>query len=145
MSDPNMVYDLEGRLYRFGYLDKEEIERFAQTYFKGPLSGADRAQLEGLVKHAVARFEADDDEGRQEEFRQLLKSYGRFYSFIAQVIRLEDTSLEKLATYGGWLSRLLPNREVPPEIEVTDDMLRLQSIPRRKERGGLSVIAAGVL
>lgn len=140
MSDPNMVYDLEGRLYRFGYLDKKEIERFAQTYFKGPLSGADRAQLEGLVKHAVARFEADDDEGRQEEFRQLLKSYGRFYSFIAQIMRLEDTSLEKLATYGNWLSRLLPNREVPPEIEITDDMLRLQAFRiERKEVGDASL------
>lgn len=143
MSDPNMVYDLEGRLYKFGYLDKHEIERFAQTYFKGTLSGADRAQLEGLVKHAVARFEADDDEGRQEEFRQLLKSYGRFYSFIAQVMRLEDTSLEKLASYGNWLARLLPNREVPPEIEITDDMLRLQAFKVEQKEAGSASLSAG--
>lgn len=127
MSDPNQVYDLEGRLYKFGYLEKDEIERFAQTYFKGPLTSADRPRLEGLVRQAAVRFEADDDEGRQEEFRQLLKSYNRFYAFIAQVIRLEDTSLEKLASYGNWLSRLLPNRDVPPEIEITEDMLRLQA------------------
>lgn len=143
MSDPNMVYDLEGRLYKFAYLDKQEIERFAQTYFKGTLSGADRAQLEGLVKHAVARFEADDDEGRQEEFRQLLKSYGRFYSFIAQVMRLEDTSLEKLASYGNWLSRLLPNRELPPEIEITDDMIRLQAFKVEQKEAGSASLAAG--
>lgn len=140
MSDPNQVYDLEGRLYKFGYLDRDEIERFAQVYFKGPLGGGDRARLEGLVRHAVARFEADDDEGRQEEFRQLLKSYNRFYSFIAQVIRLEDTGLEKLASYGAWLSRLLPNREVPPEIELTEDMLRLQAFKvDQKEQGSASL------
>lgn len=140
MSDPNQVYDLEGRLYRFGYLDKDEIERFAQTYFKGPLSGTDRARLEGLVRHAVGRFEADDDEGRQEEFRQLLKSFGRFYNFIAQVIRLEDTDLEKLASYGSWLARLLPNREVPPEIEITEDMLQLQAFKVvEKEKGNASL------
>lgn len=127
MSDPNQVYKLEGRLYKFGYLDKDEIERFAQTYFKGPLTAADRPRLEGLVRQAVARFEADEDEGRQEEFRQLLKSYNRFYAFIAQVMRLEDTGLEKLASYGNWLTRLLPNREVPPEIEITEEMLRLQA------------------
>ena len=46
--------------------------------------------------------------GKQEEFRQLLKSYMRFYSFIAQVMKLEDTSLEKLYSYGAWLARLLP-------------------------------------
>jgi type I restriction enzyme R subunit len=143
MSDPNMVYDLEGRLYKFGYLDKQEIERFAQVYFKGTLSGGDRAQLEGLVKHAVARFEVDDDEGRQEEFRQLLKSYGRFYSFIAQVMRLEDTSLEKLASYGNWLSCLLPNREVPPEIEITDDIIRLQAFKVEQKEAGSASLAAG--
>ena len=38
----------------------------------------------------------EDDEGRREEFRQLLKSYMRFYSFVAQIIRLGDTELEKL-------------------------------------------------
>ena len=143
MSDPNMVYDLEGRLFKFGYLDKQEIERFAQTYFKGTLSGGDRAQLEGLVKQAVGRFEADEDEGRQEEFRQLLRSYGRFYSFIAQVMRLEDTSLEKLAAYGNWLSRLLPNREVPPEIEITDDMLRLHAFKVQQKEAGNASLAAG--
>lgn len=141
-SDPNLVYDLEGRLFKFGYLDKGEIERFAQTYFKGPLDGGDRARLEGLVRQAVARFEADDDEGRQEEFRQLLRSYMRFYSFISQVMKLEDTSLEKLAAYAGWLSRLLPNREIPPEIEITDEMLRLQRFKvEQKEQGNASLSA----
>ncbi len=95
-SDPNQVYDLEGRLFKFGYLDKDEIERFAATFFKGPLDGFDRARLEALVRAAVARFETDEDEGRQEEFRQLLRSYLRFYGFIAQVVRLADTGLEKL-------------------------------------------------
>jgi type I restriction enzyme R subunit len=139
-SDPNQVYDLEGRLLKFGYLDRNEIERFAQTFYKGLLDGGGRASLEGLVRHAVARFEDDGNEGRQEEFRQLLKSYMRFYSFIAQVIRLEDTGLEKLYSYGAWLVRLLPSREVPPEIEITDDMLRLQAFKvEQKEQGNASL------
>jgi type I restriction enzyme, R subunit len=139
-SDPNLVYDLEGRLFRFGYLDKDEIERFAQTFYKGSLDGGDRARLEGLVREAIVRFEADEDEGRHEEFRQLLKSYMRFYSFIAQMMKLEDTSLEKLYSYSAWLSRLLPNREVPPEVEITDDMLRLQAFKvEQKERGSASL------
>ena len=34
-SDPNQVYDLEGRLLKFGYLDKDEIERFARDFLQG--------------------------------------------------------------------------------------------------------------
>ena len=140
ISDPNQIYELEGRLFKFGFLDRDEIERFAATFYKGPLDGADRARLEGLVRHAVARFEAEDDEGKQEEFRQLVRSYMRFYSFVAQVIRLEDTGLEKLYTYVSWLARLLPNREIPPDIEITDDMLRLQAFKVvEKEKGSASL------
>jgi type I restriction enzyme R subunit len=139
-SDPNQVYALEARLRTFGIIDRDEVERFAQTYYKGPLDASDRIKLEGLVREAVQRFEAEDDEGKQEEFRQLLKSFMRFYSFVAQVVRLEDTDLEKLHAYTAWLDRLLPNREVPPDIEITDDMLRLQAFKVvQKEEGSASL------
>lgn len=139
-SDPNQVYALEQRLMTFGIIDREEVERFAQTFYKGPLDSADRIRLEGLVREAVQRFEAEDDEGRQEEFRQLLRSFMRFYSFVAQVVRLEDTDLEKLYSYGAWLARLLPNREVPPDIEITDEMLRLHAFKVvQKEKGSASL------
>ncbi|MDU9003438.1 type I restriction endonuclease subunit R [Sedimentitalea todarodis] len=140
MTDPNQVYELESRLMTFGYLDKQEVERFATTFFKGALTGADRAALQGLVKQTIARFEVDDDEGRQEEFRQLCRSYLRFYTFIAQVMNLGDTDLEKLHGYLAWLVRMLPDREVPPEIEVTDDMLSLQKFKiEEKERGNAAL------
>ena len=139
-TDPNQIYDLERRLYASGYLKQDEIERFAEIYFKGNLKPYDRVQLEGLVRLAVQRFDADDDEGRQDEFRQLLRSYGRFYAFIAQIITLDDTSLEKLDAYGSWLLRLLPSRQIPPELDITDDMLRLQAFKvEQKEQADASL------
>lgn len=139
-SDPNQVYELEARLMTFGIIDREEVERFAQTFYNEPLAPADRIKLEGLVRHAVQRFEAEDDEGRREEFRQLVRSFMRFYSFVAQVVRLDDTDLEKLYSYCAWLARLLPNRQVPPDIEITDDMLRLHAFKVvQKEKGSASL------
>ncbi len=139
-SDPNQIYELEARLKTFGIIDDGEVETFAKTFYQGPLDTQDRIRLEGLVRQAVSRFEHEDDEGKQEEFRQLLKSYMRFYSFVAQVIRLEDTGLEKLYSYLSWLSRLLPSREVPPDIEITDDMLQLQAFRvEQKEKGDASL------
>ncbi len=140
MTDPNQVYELEGRLMTFAMLDRDEIEKFAATFFKGDLSGGDRAMLQGLVKQAVGRFEIEDDEGRQEEFRQLCRSYLRFYTFVSQVMNLSDTWLEKLHAYLSWLVRMLPDRDVPPEIEITDDMLTLQKFKiEEKERGDASL------
>lgn len=134
VTDPNQIYELYDRLFTFGIIDKNEVDRFAQIYFKGPLQPTDRPRLEGLIRQAVERFRTLDDEGKQEEFRQLLRSYQRFYSFVAQVVTLEDPNLEKMYEYASWLSRLLPNRDIPEQIEITDDMLRLQAF-RVQESG----------
>lgn len=136
VTDPNQIYEIYERLFTFGIIDKNEVDRFAEIYFKGPLQPADRPRLEGLVWQAVERFQTLDDESEQEEFRQLLRSYQRFYSFTAQVVTLEDPNLEKMYEYASWLSRLLPNRDIPEQIEITDDMLRLQAF-RVQESGGL--------
>ncbi|OJV93798.1 MAG: DEAD/DEAH box helicase [Chloroflexi bacterium 54-19] len=139
-SDPNQIYTLEDRLTKFGILDQKEIDRFSEVFYKNELVSADRIQLEGLVRQAVKRFDIQLDEGKQEEFRQLLKSYSRFYSFVAQVVHLDDPSLEKLYSYATWLVRLLPNRDVPADIEITEDMVRLHAFKiEQKESGSASL------
>lgn len=127
LSNPNQVYELEGRIKKFHIIDDGDIEAFVKIYFKSKLQSHDRIELEKLVRNAVQRFEAEEDEGKQEEFRQLLKSYMRFYAFVAQVIRLEDTSLEKLFSYVSLLAKLIPNRQVPGEVTITEDMMRLHA------------------
>ncbi len=142
-SDPNQIYDLAHRIEAAPYIDPSEVEAFAAVLFAGDLTSQDRIRLEGLVREAVKRFELDEDEPSQEEFRQLLKSFMRFYSFVAQIIRLEDTGLEKLYTYSSWLSRLLPSRERPAEIDVTDDMLDLTAFRVDQISAGSASLAPG--
>ena len=144
-SDPNQIYALQQRLLASGFVDTGEIERFAERYYatKEQLTTQDRIALEAVVKLAVQRFEAEEDEGEREEFRQLLRSFQRFYTFLTQVVALEDTSLEKLYGYAAWLSRMLPSREVPPEIEITDDMLQLRALRVQQRESGDASLEAG--
>ena len=135
-TDLNQIYDLESRIRGSTYIAKDEVERFAERFFKGHLTTQDRLALEGLVRQAVARFELDEDESQQEEFRQLLRSYQRFYAFVAQMVNLKDAWLEKLYVYASWLSRLLPERDAPASIEITDDMLKLSAFRLKQEEQG---------
>jgi type I restriction enzyme, R subunit len=67
----------------------------------------------------------------------------RFHSFVAQVISLGDTGLEKLYSYAAWLIRLLPDREVPPDVEITEDMMRLHAFKIEQKDAGSASLAAG--
>lgn len=142
-TDLNQIYDLESRISGSTYIDRDEVERFATTFFKGDLNTHDRLALEGTVRLAVARYDLDEDETQQEEFRQLLKSFMRFYSFVAQVINLNDVWLEKLYAYSSWLFRLLPSRNVPADIAVTDDMLDLTAFKLELEEQGSASLSEG--
>jgi type I restriction enzyme R subunit len=123
ISDPNQVYNLEARLKAFGILDSAEIDRFIDRFLRATKRTDERPVLEGIVRQAVTRFTENLDENDQEEFRQVLSSFLRFYSFIAQVVNLGDTDLEKLHIYGAWMKRILPSRQAPQGEDVTDDML----------------------
>lgn len=138
-SDPNQIYMLEQRIRSFGLVLDEEIERFSEIYYKAALDIHDRAKLEGIVRQAVMRFDSEEEE-EQEEFRQLIKSYLRFYSFLSQIMALGDTELEKLFAYASWLNRLLPGRDMPADIEITEDMIRLHAARLdEKEKGSASL------
>lgn len=142
-TDLNQVYDLEQRISNSTYINKDEVERFADQFFKGDLTEQDRLVLEGTVRLAVERFLLDEDEAQKEEFRQLLRSFQRFYAFVAQVVNLNDAWLEKLYAYSSWLSRLLPSRDVPADITVSDDMLNLAAFKLQKGEEGSASLTAG--
>lgn len=142
-TDLNQIYDLEHRITSSTYIHKDEVNGFADQFFKGDLTTQDRLALEGTVRLAVERFVLDEDEPQKEEFRQLLKSFQRFYAFVAQVVSLNDAWLEKLYAYTSWLSRLLPSRDVPADIAITDDMLNLSAFKLKKGDEGSASLSPG--
>ncbi len=135
-TDFNQIYDLASRIKDSIYINSEEISIFSNKFFEGNLTTQDRLFLEGIVREALIRFDNDEEEEAKEEFRLLLKSFQRFYSFVSQVVTLKDVWLEKLFVYSSWLSRLLPSRNIPPDIQITDEMLTLTAFRLQKEQEG---------
>lgn len=76
------------------------------------------------------------DKPSQDEFRQAVKSYCRFYSFIVQVYPIADVLLESLYWYATWLSKKLRSSRADDGEQLTDEMIRLTKLRiEEKEKG----------
>ena len=119
-TDPNLLYEKQGRMETFPVFTEADVEGFAAIYF-GANSTQDR--LYAALAPAVERFkEMYEDE--QHDFRGELSDYVRLYSFLAQVLPFSDAGLEKLYAFARHLRRLLPHAEgeLPREIQQNIDM-----------------------
>ena len=119
-TDPNLLYEVQGRLLDFGVFAPGDVETFARAYFS-PKATQDRlyAALEP-PRQRVA--DLDDDEGQ--DFRSQLSDYVRLYAFLSQVLTFADPDLEKLYVFARYLRRLLPagGDKLPVEVQQSIDM-----------------------
>ena len=129
VTDISLIYILKRELFRNGYVKMEKIERFADIMCKSTTNDdvENRVYLEGLVRDSVRRYEADRDRGRQNEFRQIVGCYCRFYIVASQMSQLADSELEKIYLYCEWLLRLIPMHNTATPDIIDDEMLDLKS------------------
>jgi type I restriction enzyme R subunit len=121
--DPHRLYELQHEIGAFRLFDESEVGAFCEVWFRGraePTAG-DHAAMNGIVERAIARF-GDLDAVRQEGFRVKLTSFCRLYAFLSQVIPYQDSSLEKLYTYGRVLLVALPRDRDDEGHRVEDDV-----------------------
>ena len=147
-TDPNLLYEKQGRLEEFPVFTETDVEDYAAIYF-GANSTQDR--LYAALPPVVERFkELHEDE--RHDFRGELSDYVRLYSFLAQVLPFSDVGLEKLYVFARHLRRLLPHtgEELPREIQQNIDMesYRIQrtasgrvSLDRKGKAGALEPVS----
>ena len=145
-TDPNLLYEVQGRLLDFGVFAAADVEAFARVYFD-PKANQDR--LYAALEPARQRF-VDLDADEAGDFRGQLTDYVRLYSFLSQVLTFADPDLEKLYVFARHLRRLLPadTDELPREVQQNIDMesFRIQRTSRggiKLERHGASLEPAG--
>ena len=119
-TDPNLLYEVQGRLLDYGVFAADDVEGFAQVYFD-PKATQDR--LYAALEPVRQRFgELTSDEGR--DFRGQLTDYVRLYVFLSQVLTFADPDLAKLYVFARHLRRLLPasREDLPREVQQNIDM-----------------------
>jgi type I restriction enzyme R subunit len=129
-TDPNLLYERQGKLLDFHAYTDADIDAFARVYFDDE---AGQDQLYATLAPIRVRFdELSADE--QRDFRTQLGDYARLYAFLSQILPFADTSLEKLYVFARYLRRLLhaAGEELPLEVQQDIDMesYRLQETGR---------------
>jgi len=119
-TDPNLLYDLQTKLFDFHFYTTDEVNQFAAVYFD-PKGTQDR--LHAALQPAVDRYLAASEDDRV-PFRGHLKDFVSLYAFLSQIISFVDADLEKLYVFGRLLLRKLPvtRERLPVEIQQQIDV-----------------------
>lgn len=133
-TDPNLLYDLKGRLESAQVFWQSEVNNFCNVFFRSENrhTQKDNAQLNAYIDLAVERYRGITAEEEQEDFRHTLTSFVRLYSFLSQIMPFQDIELEKLYAYGRMLLKKLPKKDISEMLKLDDEVAleyyRLQKI-----------------
>ena len=125
-TDPNLLYDRQHELEEFGVFTQQDVDAFAELYFRN----ASQDRLYQALAPVKERAEGEMDDEELEDFRSALRKYSRLYAFLSQVLTFADPDLEKLYVFARLLRRNLRagKQELPRDIQEKIDMdsLRVQ-------------------
>lgn len=130
--EPNFLYDLKVRLEQRNVIYAEEVEAFAQVFFKSvsALTPTDQGKLNGFLDPAVQRYKYLVDAEIKDNFRHTLTSFVRLYAYLSQVMPFTDAEREKLFAYGRLLlTKLPPSRDA--DAFVLNDEVALDTASKK--------------
>lgn len=102
-ADPNKLNDLLQTIEETHIYTQQEVDLAVKTFF----CDTDRRMLDPIINKAVDRFKALEEEDKI-ACKSAIKSFLRFYPFIAAVTPLVSQEWEKLETYYSLLVTKLP-------------------------------------
>ena len=120
----NLIYQAQSLLQQFRLYNNADIDEFIKIYYKsGKQTETDLGKMTSLLKPVVDRYNALDTDKRY-EFRMTIRNFNKWYSYIAQVIRMFDKDLQREFVFTSYLAKLLP-KEPTKDIDL-DGKLKLE-------------------
>ena len=118
-TDPNVIYNLKRQLDDFHIYQETEVEAFAKKFYQKTTPTLD--VLSPILKPALERYEVLEDK-KKDEFKSLIHSFNRIYSFVIQVARMFDKDMQKLYVYTKFLSKVLPKDNIE-KVNLNDALV----------------------
>jgi type I restriction enzyme R subunit len=114
-TDPNKLFDLVEELDKFNIYDDELLDEFT----KAILANKKENIIHPLLDCAVDEFNLLDDD-KKIEFKGMVQSFLRLYSFLIQIIPHENIEIEKKYIF---LSKLFSKLEIKKDEDLSKGIL----------------------
>ncbi|OJY56388.1 type I restriction endonuclease [Thiobacillus sp. 0-1251] len=141
VSDPNLIHDLQAKLDATGIYLPEEVEGFAEAYYR---KGTQK-DLQARIGPAVERFRVRYTEAEQQKdkkaiealdlFRKDLGGFVRAYDFLSQIVDYGDSDLFKRSLFYKHLAPLIAEEVRHEAIDLSSVLMthyNLRDLGKRK-------------
>lgn len=119
--EPNEIYTIERSIYDKQVINKDDVFKFTDTYYKDKHSKSDISTMNYLVNNSVDRT---SDYSREEliEFKNLISKFINLYNLIIQVAPIVDSDLHRLSVYLRFMIKKI-DIESPGGVDITDKVI----------------------
>ena len=111
--DVDLIYKTQGLIHDFGVYTREDVAKVGAVRFSGRKNaGSTQARITAYLKPVVDVYDSLGGQQRY-EFRRLVRSFIKFYRYVAQITRLFDKTLHQEFVFCSYLEKLLPSEQQP--------------------------------
>lgn len=124
-TDYNRVYDLRTKIYAYMLYNDQDVDVFAKIKLEAAKKQDDRAlgRVTSILKPVIDQY-LELSEKQKYEYRDLLRKFNHAYSYITQIVRINDKELFKEFMFISYLINLLP-KDTSEKISI-DDKITLE-------------------
>lgn len=120
----DLIYQTEKELLDYAIYTKNDIDAFIAVWnHPGKQDGKAMGRMTSVLKPVADRYDLKNSEERY-QFRRLVRSLIRWYSYVSQVTRMFDSDMHKQYLFLSYLIDLLP-AEVEEPVDL-DGKLKLE-------------------
>lgn len=119
--EPNEIYTVYNKILDRQVINKEDVIKFTDLFYKDNLTARDKSIMESCVDNTVERI---NDFSREEkiEYRSLLKKFINLYNLIIQIVPFVDTELHRFSIYLRYVIKKI-DIETTGGVDITDKVI----------------------